>query len=988
MLEYPQSPLFPASSLAFQSGNGVSSDVLLPQLPEHPLVLTSSLQVYIVPAEKHLFVQGFKPAEFEGLPPTLLRGCVVVRVLKATKLRSISLLFKGIQRTDWPEGIPPKKNLYVETNDIVAHTWPFYQMENQVPNCGADLYVPGKGQQVHEDVSHLNLAELHTSSMQLLAPIDSATSFAASLIKRATSPLSGGSAAHSNSLAPSDSMADLTAVLSTLSLATMGESLKPGYFAPGDYVYNFEHPLPALSPESTLVNFGKVSYNLETTIARIGTFKSNLTGRIPINVVRIPSENSVEENEPIVIERDWEDQLRYEIVVGSKAIVLDSYVPLVFRFIPLYGKVSLHRIRVYLTESCNYYCHNKTVHREEPVKKFLLLEHKAVKNKSLLLKSGGLTDDVIENDEVLPRELEFQLYVPSMINKKYNYSIHPDTSFDNIKCDHWIKISLRISKQDPDIPQKRKHFEILIDSPVHLCSPLAAHCNTLLPAYDTEPEFLPKYTPNSPPMSPEVTAINHIHHNPGHLILSALSNIGGNNSSSSAPPLRPVTPIEFKHITSSQNNNEPIERDNNVHLEANLYQPEEPEVLDALGSPQAKPFSPVASPLMLPKSLGSSSVRARNNVSQAPSMNPPAFEEVSVPIDQSLPPAYFREDPALSLSPLRIDQPLSEGRSTSGTLSKNIPPVSILDQLTTSIKSMLSRQLDRRDKSSFSDRDSVKSNPSAHSKKSLDADDKNSLESRNSMRQKESRTSESSCRSNERENLQEMQNSDHSQKESDAVKLAKEGESSTVIPHTANILLQQTQTIGSHDDDYDIADIRADIDSGAFLRVDPAGNGLSRKSSISLATLSMNDIPLDQTLPLLSLSSTSVNDTDRLLFDGNRRPSMMSSMGDLLDATVFGNDDFNINGSLFMLRNPRIKKHYQDRPMDEVVEALTEEKPRQKSFGVIPQLTQLKELNLRSRGLTGSSDGSEMTVSAIDSPNGSKGDTYVEPVDLQEVASQ
>lgn len=691
------SPLFPALSLALSPARDEYPDeqVLLPQLPELPLVQTGSLQIYIIPAEKHLFVQGFKPAEYEGLPPSLLRGCLVVRVLKGCKIKTLSLLFKGSKRTDWPEGIPPKRTLYAETNDIVSHTWPFYNSESHLPDCGADFYRPPGRQGRHDNITHLSLGDPQPREFSpsiALNPVESATLFAANLIKRATSPL--GQAQSSNNLTPVDSMPDLTAVLSSLSLATLGDSSKAGYFSPGDYVYNFEHPLPALTPETVLLNFGKVNYFLEATVNRVGTFKANLVGRLPVEVVRVPSDNSVEENDPILIERDWEDQLRYEIVVGSKLVVLDTYLPLAFRFIPLYGKVALHRIRVYLTENCNYYCHNKTVHRAEPVKKFLLLEHKALKNKSILSKNGGLVDSE-EDDEVLPRELEFQMFVPSSINKKYNYSMSLDTALETIQCDHWIKISLRISKQDPDHPEKRKHFEISIDSPIHLCSPLAAHCNTLLPAYEKpdllKPDFLPRYTPSSPPMSPEVTLVDH---GAGHLILSTLTGRGGLGSSTpvhALANLRSGLPFEFQHISSTHHNEDPIERDGDLHLEANLYQPEEA-VRDALNSPQATPFTPIGSPMILPTTT-------TQTVTRNPSVNPPSFDTLGISgvNETSFPPAYEREDP-LSVSPRRDHSQGSRASKGSGDSRGSRTRPSIVVNSPGSIKDLLGKQLDKREK--------------------------------------------------------------------------------------------------------------------------------------------------------------------------------------------------------------------------------------------------------------------------------------------------
>ncbi len=42
---------------------------------------------------------------------------------------------------------------------------------------------------------------------------------------------------------------------------------------------------------------------------------------------------------------------------------------------------------------------------------------------------------------------------------------------------------MRLSKTDPEDPSKRRHFEISIDSPIHLVSCRATETNTNLPAY-------------------------------------------------------------------------------------------------------------------------------------------------------------------------------------------------------------------------------------------------------------------------------------------------------------------------------------------------------------------------------------------------------------------------------------------------------------------------------------------------------------------------
>jgi hypothetical protein len=50
---------------------------------------------------------------------------------------------------------------------------------------------------------------------------------------------------------------------------------------------------------------GSVRYELEATIERAGAFKSNLTGKTDVLLVRNPSEQNLEISEPISITRTW-----------------------------------------------------------------------------------------------------------------------------------------------------------------------------------------------------------------------------------------------------------------------------------------------------------------------------------------------------------------------------------------------------------------------------------------------------------------------------------------------------------------------------------------------------------------------------------------------------------------------------------------------------------------------------------------------------------
>lgn len=916
MLQAPNSPLFPALTLSPAMSNvvGIDSlvaeDLLIPQLPDEPLTLTSSIQVYIIPAEKYLYVQGFDPREYAERPPALLRGCLYIRVLKPTKIKSISLTFKGQSKTDWPEGIPPKKNVYVDINDIVSHTWPFYQMENAIPNGGADMFIPPKSEQ---EITHLSLTETksrnHSPMRQTTQPDNislnhSNGGFGSSFFTRNLSPTAGF--IRRTATSPSANINDHLDLTATMSAPDM-DTNKPGHFPVGDYIYDFEHAIHPSVPETTDVTFGSVNYYLEADIIRIGTFKLNLTARLPVEIVRTPSELNLEENEPIVISRDWEDQLRYDIVVGGKSVVLNSYLPLALRFVPLWGKVALHRIRVYLTESLEYYCQNKKVHRMEPSKKFLLLEHKAKKGKSLLSKSGGLTTEPEnpEDEEILPRELEFQLYVPKVLDDKFGHQIHPDTSFENIQSHHWIKICLRISKLDPDNPEKRKHYEISIDSPIHILSPLAAHGNTLLPAYDIHQEqFLPEYTPTSPPLSPDVTPVE------GSLIGNIMAALGGSNRTrghslgthnESSSISRSQSPNQFHHLNSTANNDEPIERDMDMHLGSNLYVPKEDEHDNPLHSPQALPH---------PGTFSSPLLQAQ--ISSPPPLDPPPFIENNESGDKSeaLPPAYEVEDPALSLSPLRIDDrpttpTLKLDTSLHGSIPKPeinhnyiqvIPPTPSQE---TPIKDLLNQQLDQitHHNSKRKLTSSVKSNEGASDH--LD-------------------TKVKSNKSSRRPSFDEEDIAD-----------------SSIAPIQPPSPLQQALHFPSPR--------RQSVISQ------------SRRSSVSsLGSSAFDELPVDQTLPLLNSSNISLvasntnlsssfgsigshiqnaanNKTSRsnsstvpdksrnssvhsFFQDNNRRASNLQGLPTRLYDMVDGDlsdDTYRISGNLLQLRNPRIKKHYQ-----------------------------------------------------------------------------
>lgn len=682
------SPVFP-----------VEKDTHIP-LNETPLVQTSTIQVFIQLAEPVTFIQGFDSQQNTDIPPSLLRGSLVIRVLKPSKLKSISLTLKGYSRTDWPEGIPPKKQEFVEINDIVNHIWPFYQASTLPGNVqlnqksprtsssssslnslsvdkedplllesGASVFRNLPAVEINDRVASMSSNHLSpnrptkengkidivrkpsTSSIQRnarsLSPMG--------LLRRATSP-SNDSPKPVKTSTPTSIFSDLLSStfsnssdysahipnkknLSSGITNTSNSNIHDTFvFQPGDYIYSFEQAMPSSYPETIKADFGFVEYNLFVSIERYGTFKSNIVAKLPVILVRTQSDTSIEETEPIVISRDWESQLHYDIVIASKDIILDAFLPITFRVSPI-DKVTLHRIRIYLTETVEYYCKGKKVHRLEPTKKYLLAEHNGPKldnipseaNSSKAKYLGNLLVDET-NGDLVNKDFEYQVFVPSMfINKQ---AIHPDTGFEKIKSNHWIKLCLRLSKIADG---KRKHYEIVIDSPIHVLHKLCSHANTLLPCYDTHINHKPTIN----------QMINHSHEHNYDAPTYHNSNIFFPKEVLLSPILSPdVHSVGFKvhHSRSGRrldnNNSEHIDGNSKVlfnspKLKSNIYQPDS--LQRELASPQAIPLSPISSPSMqplgvldneLPPHFDIDTITMKSNDSTKLPNNPPSYSDV------------------------------------------------------------------------------------------------------------------------------------------------------------------------------------------------------------------------------------------------------------------------------------------------------------------------------------------------------------------------
>ena len=485
------------------SGNGVSMSITL--------------------AEPVLFLQGFEHVEDGSRPTSMLRGYLTIRVSKSAKIKAVTLAFRGRAETEWPEGIPPRKTEYKDRESIMNHTWPFFnaQFPTAEHGSGADSVQSLKGPIT--TTIEIGAQDGCTERPHRPSLVPDPTVLAARQAKR-----SSFEANPSRSLGKDDP-------------PKQGSVASKGYrtFTPGVYIYNFELPIDSRVPETLSVDLGNVKYELEATIERAGAFRANLVGAKEVILIRAPAEGSLETVEPIAISRNWEDQLHYDIIISGKSFPLGAQIPIAFKLTPL-AKVQCHRVKVYVTENIQYYTTNKQVHRLEPTRKIQLFEKRAdgrsssaFPGSSMRITAGGgiayeHREAAARGEENVPRdtsnllgcldnertvgptEMEFNVQLPSchaMRERDKLARLHFDTTYQNIKVHHWIKVRaaprppyhpgfcpltsfqivIRLSQPDDSGSGKRRHFEISIDSPFHILSCRATQANTALPAY-TSPE--------------------------------------------------------------------------------------------------------------------------------------------------------------------------------------------------------------------------------------------------------------------------------------------------------------------------------------------------------------------------------------------------------------------------------------------------------------------------------------------------------------------
>ncbi|GMK53679.1 hypothetical protein CspeluHIS016_0102650 [Cutaneotrichosporon spelunceum] len=288
-------------------------------------------------------------------------------------------------------------------------------------------------------------------------------------------------------------------------------------FRKGVYNYPISFTIPPDAPPTVHAEYGSVKYRLKATVVRVGALTSNWVEELEVTMIAGPQEDDLEETENVIVERQWEDQMRYQIALSGKAFPIGGTIPISIRLMPL-TKCKIYRVTIALEEKTDYFAANKKVARHEPPRRFILFAARSHKDKTesilpILSEDSSAPKDsplaplarqaVLNNprefselihpeDDVYasllnpmgPWHLEKDVAVPDCSSRIKFTTKHESTM---LSMQHWLKITLRVERGDNmaiDSKGRRKQFDIIIETPLKILDCRVNAQYNSLPRYD------------------------------------------------------------------------------------------------------------------------------------------------------------------------------------------------------------------------------------------------------------------------------------------------------------------------------------------------------------------------------------------------------------------------------------------------------------------------------------------------------------------------
>ncbi|KAI0696679.1 hypothetical protein C8T65DRAFT_663417 [Cerioporus squamosus] len=269
-------------------------------------------------------------------------------------------------------------------------------------------------------------------------------------------------------------------------------------FRKGVYTYPISFTIPANSPPTLHVDYGSVTWKLKAVVHRPGAFKQKLTASQEITVVTTPGEDDTEESESIVVERQWDTQMQYLIMISGRSFAIGGTMPVSITFMP-WTKMKIHRISVLIEERVDYWTGFRRVARTDPINRDGPPLLPLSTDDPEAFKQSPLNEVLNPDDDISEVVSSFMGPGPWTIRKELHLpkaegTLHTTNKNkrSNISVSHMLKIIFRVERGDDSAvdPQtgKRKLFDIVVQTPVHILSHLCNPEHTALPPYSQIPD--------------------------------------------------------------------------------------------------------------------------------------------------------------------------------------------------------------------------------------------------------------------------------------------------------------------------------------------------------------------------------------------------------------------------------------------------------------------------------------------------------------------
>lgn len=439
----------------------------------------------------------------------------MLKLNKPTKLKLIGLSFYVMCKTTWMH--TPRTSLFnensmqqaAEINDVfyvTSHDWEFLPAANR--DALGDMPADQSFQATTTDIYGADVVMFKNEPGVVRTRNPEKTEHAYSKAYRPATRQTGSDADSAASSAAGAGNVPLCVPFSSMKRRLKhpsGNKKDAVLYPAGEYVFNFSVAIDPECPETVKAPSGEIVYMIVPKIVRAGAFNLNITAQQELQVIRSPPNScDMTLNNPILISRNWDERLQYEIMVAQKYMPINTCIPMSFRLLPL-QHCQIHQIKVYVVEMVNYmYSVDDTIKSSDASLRLLLYQKTArptlkeqmqgqskfVGNLLETNEDGELTYEptiINMNIDLRQRERASKTEIPQSSVRQwdgtYRY-LQPDTSSTKyIRIKHRLLITMRVTKIDEETESAR-HFEVKIDTPIILLSNHCIQDNIELPQYD------------------------------------------------------------------------------------------------------------------------------------------------------------------------------------------------------------------------------------------------------------------------------------------------------------------------------------------------------------------------------------------------------------------------------------------------------------------------------------------------------------------------